>query len=146
MRRGAQKHKQTLGIRPRTEAGAARRLDPEAIARLQLALGFRGDRLAVEQIATRLGVLTAVRASWSMAPALGVVRSRLTPIAPLGASGGTMGRSGGLGLMGAGSGMIQRAPAVPGMGGGMTRPPVGNYPFRLPPSLVGPTSGPSMSM
>jgi hypothetical protein len=80
-----------------------------------------------------------------MAPALGVVRSRLTPIAPLGASGMTMGRSGGLGLMGSGSGMIQRAPAVSAMGAGMTRPPVGNYPFRLPSSLVGPVSmGPSM--
>lgn len=72
---------------------------------------------------------------------LGQVRTSLVPLRPLSTSGMGMG----------GGGLIRRAPAggAPAMGGGMGgagRPPVGNYPFRQPPSLVSPTSGPSMSM
>jgi hypothetical protein len=45
-----------------------------------------------------------------------------------------------------GGGLIKR-PASRGAMGGMARPPVGSYPFRQPPSLLGPASaGPAMSM
>jgi hypothetical protein len=82
----------------------------------------------------------------AMAPSLGAVRSRLTPLAPLTSPDATMGRSGGLGLMGPGGSMVRRVPAAGGMGG-MARPAVGSYPFRQPPSLVSPAApSPGMSM
>lgn len=81
-----------------------------------------------------------------MAPSIGAVRAQLTPLAPVTTAAGAMGRSGGLGLMGAGSSMVRRPAAAGGMGG-MNRQPVGNYPFRQPPSLVNPVaSSPGMSM
>ncbi len=76
-------------------------------------------------------------------PTLGLIRSVTTPLAPIGL--GTMGirQRGGMGSMG---GLIRRTPSGGSMGG-VARPPVGNYPFRQPPSLLGPaTSAPSMSM
>lgn len=68
---------------------------------------------------------------------LGQPRSAIAPLRPISA----MGMGGG--------GLIRRAPAAaPAMGGGMggtSRPPVGGYPFRQPPSLVSPST-PAMSM
>ena len=73
-------------------------------------------------------------------PSLGLIRSQVTPLAPISSRG--MG-GGGMGSMG---GLIRRTPSGGSMGG-MARPPVGSYPFRQPPSLVGPsTAAPSMSM
>ena len=76
-------------------------------------------------------------------PTLGLTGSEITPLAPI--SLGTMGSrsGGGMGSMG---GRIRRAPSSASMKG-MARPPVGSYPFREPPSLLGPaTAAPSMSM
>jgi hypothetical protein len=77
-------------------------------------------------------------------PALGQISDRLTPLAPIGPgvvsspAGGSMGSMRG--------GLIKR-PAPRGAMGGMARPPVGSYPFRQPPSLLGTASaGPAMSM
>ncbi|MFO0890948.1 MAG: hypothetical protein U0790_17620 [Isosphaeraceae bacterium] len=82
--------------------------------------------------------------SMGMSPSLGVVRSQITPLAPI-SSGGMSGMRGGSGI-GSMGGLIRRGPGGGAMGG-MTRPPVGSYPFRQPPSLLGPaTSAPSMSM
>jgi len=65
---------------------------------------------------------------------------RITPLRPIGSMGSP--RGGAMGNLGT---MIQRAPAGGSMGG-MTRPPVGGYPFRQPPALTGPSSAPAMSM
>jgi hypothetical protein len=73
-------------------------------------------------------------------PGLGGIRSRITPLSPIGSMGSA--RGGAMGNLGT---MIQRAPAGGGMGG-MTRPPVGGYPFRQPPTVNGPPSAPAMSM
>jgi hypothetical protein len=77
-------------------------------------------------------------------PALGQIPGGLTPVAPIGLdmmgsrAGGSMGSMGG--------GLIRR-PVSRGAMGGTARPPVGSYPFRQPPSLLGPASaGPAMSM
>lgn len=72
---------------------------------------------------------------------LGLIRGTLTPLAPI----GIIGR-GGMGQGGMSGGLIRRLPSGGSMGG-MGRPPVGSYPFRIPPSLLGPaTSAPAMSM
>ncbi len=74
---------------------------------------------------------------------LGALRSEITPLAPIGL--GSMGSrgSGGMSSMG---GLIRRTPSGGSMRG-TARPPVGNYPFRQPPGLLGPASAtPSMSM
>jgi hypothetical protein len=74
---------------------------------------------------------------------IGQIRSTTTPLAPIGL--GQM-RSGPLQRMESMNGLIPRSPARASMGG-MVRPPVGSYPFRQPPSLLGPaTAGPAMSM
>ncbi|MGO9597825.1 MAG: hypothetical protein ACLP7Q_07500 [Isosphaeraceae bacterium] len=76
-------------------------------------------------------------------PSLGLIRGQIAPLVPigLGAMGSRVG--GGMGAMG---GLIRRTPSSGPMGG-MARPPVGSYPFRQPPSLLGPaTASPSMSM
>jgi hypothetical protein len=73
-------------------------------------------------------------------PNLGGLGGRITPPGPIGSMGSP--RGGTMGNLGT---MIQRAPAGGGMGG-MTRPPVGGYPFRQPPALTGPSSAPAMSM
>jgi len=76
-------------------------------------------------------------------PSLGLIPSATAPLAPINL-GGMGSRS--FGRMGSMGGLIGRPPAAGSMGG-MARPPVGNYPFRQPPSLLGPsTSAPSMSM
>jgi hypothetical protein len=76
-------------------------------------------------------------------PSLGLIRSATTPLAPI-SIGGMGSRS--FGRIGSMAEPIRRSPAGGSMGG-MPRPPVGNYPFRQPPSLVGPsTAAPSMSM
>jgi hypothetical protein len=65
---------------------------------------------------------------------------RLVPLAPIG---GMSGQRGGMGA----SRLLNRMPTGRGMGGGMARPPVGSYPFRVPPSLLGPaTQAPAMAM
>jgi hypothetical protein len=80
--------------------------------------------------------------SGGMRSDLGNLRGTLTPLRPLGLISG-----GGSGTMGMGVGRSgRRTPARPGVMGGMARPPVGSYPFRVPPSLVGPGSAPGMSM
>jgi hypothetical protein len=73
-------------------------------------------------------------------PGLGNIRSRITPLTPIGSMGSL--RGGPMGSLGT---MIQGTPAGGGMGG-MARPPVGGYPFRQPPLLIGPGSAPAMSM
>jgi hypothetical protein len=74
-------------------------------------------------------------------PALGQLRGSLTPLAPIGLD--VMGSRASSSM---GGGLIRR-PTSRGVMGGMARPPVGNYPFRQPPSLLAPTSArPSMSM
>jgi hypothetical protein len=77
-------------------------------------------------------------------PSLGLIRGQITPIAPISSRGmGGMGPGAGMGSMG---GLIRRTPSGGSMGG-MARPPVGSYPFRQPPSLLGPaTAAPSMAM
>jgi hypothetical protein len=76
-------------------------------------------------------------------PSLGLIRGQIAPLVPIGL--GAMGSraGGGMGSMG---GLIRRTPSGGPMGG-RARPPVGSYPFRQPPSLLGPASAaPSMSM
>jgi hypothetical protein len=76
-------------------------------------------------------------------PSLGHVGGNLTPPEPIGRQGMGPQSAGRMGSMG---GLIRRPSGGGGMGG-MARPPVGNYPFRQPPSLIGPsTTMPSMSM
>jgi hypothetical protein len=76
-------------------------------------------------------------------PSLGPLRGEITPLAPINVGIMGSGSGGGMGSMG---GLIRRTRSNGSMGG-MTRPPVGNYPFRQPPSLLGPASAaPSMSM
>ncbi len=76
-------------------------------------------------------------------PTLGLIRSATTPLAPIGL-GGMGSRS--FGRMESMGGLIRRSPTGGSMGG-MARPPVGSYPFRQPPSLLGPaSSAPAMSM
>ncbi len=79
-----------------------------------------------------------------MRPSLGLIRGQMTPIAPISSRGmGGMGPGAGMSSMG---GLIRRTPSG-GCMGGMARPPVGSYPFRQLPSLLGPaTAAPSMSM
>jgi hypothetical protein len=60
---------------------------------------------------------------------LGGSRGAITPLRPLGISGSGMGM---------GAGLVPRRPFPMGGMGTMARPPVGNYPFRIPPSLVAP--------
>jgi hypothetical protein len=73
---------------------------------------------------------------------LGLIRGQIMPLAPISPGGMGAGAGGGMGSMG---GLIRRTPG--GSTGSMARPPVGNYPFRQPPSLIGPaTTTPSMSM
>jgi hypothetical protein len=75
--------------------------------------------------------------------AIGQIRSTTTPLAPIGLR---QMRSGPLQRMESMGGLIPRSPARGSMGR-MVRPPVGSYPFRQPPSLLGPaTAGPAMSM
>jgi hypothetical protein len=75
---------------------------------------------------------------------LGRLGGSLSPLVPIGL--GAMGSSAG-GQMGSGGGGLIKRPPSRGTMGGMTRPPVGSYPFRQPPSLLGPAStGPAMSM
>jgi hypothetical protein len=77
-------------------------------------------------------------------PALGQMSGSLTPLTPIGS--GVMGSPAGGAMGSMGAGLIKR-PASRGAMGGMARPPVGGYPFRQPPSLLGPaTAGPAMSM
>ena len=72
-------------------------------------------------------------------PSLGLIRGQITPLARI----GTRGMGEGMGSMG---GLIRRTPSGGPMGG-MSRRPVGSYPFRQPPSLLGPaTAAPSMAM
>ncbi len=76
-------------------------------------------------------------------PTLGLIPSATTPLTPIGVGGmgsRSFGRTESMG------GLIRRSPAGGSMGG-MARPPVGSYPFRQPPSLLGPaSSAPAMSM
>ena len=74
-------------------------------------------------------------------PNLGLIGGTTTPLAPLGImSGAGMGRSGTSGAL------IRRTPSGGSMDS-MRRAPVGSYPFRIPPSLLGPGSVlPAMSM
>jgi hypothetical protein len=72
---------------------------------------------------------------------LGQVRSNITPLVPIGIM-----SSGGMGRAGMSAGLIRKASSSRLMDG-MVRPPVGSYPFRVPPSLIGPTTlAPAMSM
>ena len=100
---------------------------------VQPGTGGRGELMTP----ARMGLLLGSR------PSLGSVRAEISPLAPIGQEpmGFRAGR--GTGLM---DGMLRRVPSGRFMGG-MARPPVGNYPFRQPPSLLGPgTSAPAMSM
>jgi hypothetical protein len=73
-------------------------------------------------------------------PGLSPGRASLNPPPPIGVLGGSMGQRGMLG------GPMRLTPAR-GTMPAMARPPVGSYPFRVPPSLIGPaTAGPAMSM
>ena len=73
---------------------------------------------------------------------LGLPRGALTPMVPIGVKG-----RGGMGQGGMSGGAVRRSAPSGGSMGGMGRPPVGSYPFRIPPSLFGPaTSGPAMAM
>jgi hypothetical protein len=70
----------------------------------------------------------------------GATSGGLSPLAPIGGLGA---RRGGMGM----GRLPARTPTGRGMGGGMARPPVGSYPFRVPPSLLGPaTQAPAMAM
>jgi hypothetical protein len=70
---------------------------------------------------------------------LGAIRGSLTPLAPIG---GAM-----MGTRGMGAPLVPRRSTREPMRGSMGRPPVGGYPFRIPPSLLDRgTSAPAMSM
>ncbi len=72
---------------------------------------------------------------------LGRIGGTTTPLAPL----GIMNRPG-MGGSGMSGGLIRRTPSG-GRMEPMRRAPVGSYPFRIPPSLLGPgTTAPAMSM
>jgi hypothetical protein len=74
-------------------------------------------------------------------PKIGLIRGAIEPLAPI----GTLGSSR-MGQGGMSGGLIQRNPSGDAMRR-MGRPPVGSYPFRVPPSLLGPSSSaPAMSM
>ncbi len=74
-------------------------------------------------------------------PGLGSVRGFLSPLAPI----GTASRVG-MGQGGMPGASFRPMPSAGGMGG-MARPAVGGYPFRIPPSLLGPVApAPGMSM
>jgi hypothetical protein len=74
-------------------------------------------------------------------PKIGLIRGALEPLAPIGIIGSSR-----MGQGGMSGGLIQRPPSGDAMRG-MGRPPVGSYPFRVPPSLLGPSSSaPAMSM
>jgi len=74
-------------------------------------------------------------------PNLGLIGGTTTPLAPL----GIMNRAG-MGNSGMSGALIRRPPSGGGMEP-MRRAPVGSYPFRIPPSLLGPgTTSPAMSM
>lgn len=63
----------------------------------------------------------------------------LSPLAPIGGMGARRG--------GTGSSLFMNPAAARGMGRSTRRPPVGSYPFRIPPSLLGPSArGPAMAM
>jgi hypothetical protein len=68
----------------------------------------------------------------AMRPALGAGRSTIGPLAPVRLNSNGMGVGG---LLGRGSSSMKPT----------ARPPVGGYPFRVPPSLTGP-GGPAMPM
>jgi hypothetical protein len=74
-------------------------------------------------------------------PGLGLIRSSLATMEPI-----RIMRSGPMGQGGLSKALIRPVPAR-GMMGGMGRPPVGSYPFRVPPSLLGPAAtAPAMAM
>ena len=74
-------------------------------------------------------------------PSLGLIGSTTTPLAPLGIM-----NPGGMGRPGMSGALIRRTPSG-GRIDPMRRAPVGSYPFRIPPSLLGPgTPSPAMSM
>ena len=74
-------------------------------------------------------------------PSLGLIGSTTTPLAPLGIV-----NPGGMGRAGMSGALIRRTPSG-GRMDPMRRAPVGSYPFRIPPSLLGPgTPSPAMSM
>lgn len=99
-----------------------------------------------------LGVMPGMRDSGVQMPpggmrmlgstsSLGVIRSTTMPLSPLGLM-----NTGGRGRPVMSGDMIRRTPSG-GTMGVKGRPPVGSYPFRSPPSLLGPgTTSPSMSM
>jgi hypothetical protein len=77
-------------------------------------------------------------------PALGRLGGSLSPLVPIGSRAMSSPAGGSMGLDG---GSLIKRPAPRRAIGGMARPPVGSYPFRQPPSLLGPaTAGPAMSM
>jgi hypothetical protein len=78
------------------------------------------------------GAQTGAVMSGGMRPTLGAPRGTITPLRPLG-------------VIGSGGGMLGM-PRAPTARPGMTRPSVGSYPFRIPPSLVNPGGGPATSM
>jgi hypothetical protein len=97
--------------------------------------GMRGTGGQMQ--ASGMGLMLGTR------PSIGIIRGALTPLTPI--SLGTMG-SRAAGSMGSMGGLIRRTPSSGSMGG-MGRPPVGSYPFRQPPSLLGPaTAAPAMAM
>ena len=55
----------------RSKPAAARRLDPQPVARVQLSLAFAGSSAAVEQVAPGRAVAAAVAAPRGVAAALG---------------------------------------------------------------------------
>ena len=92
-----------------------------------------------------MGVMSQSRMSSSRGPregmgmlgersGIGQIRANLVPLAPI----GIMSRPG-MGQGGMSGSLIRRMPAGGAMGG-MGRPPVGRYPFRIPPSLNGASS------
>ncbi|APW63555.1 hypothetical protein [Paludisphaera borealis] len=90
------------------------------------------SRMSAGSPATSSGAMSMPAA----AAGLGTASRGLSPLTPIGGMGG------GRGGMGSGR-LLNRMPA----GRGMVRPPVGAYPFRVPPSLLGPaTQAPAMAM
>jgi|GEM_PF-1256691 len=88
-----------------------------------------------------LPMLTGGMRMLGSTPNLGLIGSTTTPLAPL----GIMNRAG-MGRSGMSGALIRRTPSG-GRMDPMRRAPVGSYPFRIPPSLLGPgTTSPAMSM